>query len=167
MSTTSIKPRFARGLFQSQNGLDLQAVLPEEVFRRMISLERKRSERTQRPFVLLLIDTGCTQPTGNNGWILPEIVSALQTTMRETDVVGWHETNSVVGVLFTEITPANDLIFSTVLSRINTALRGKVAKEQFGEIKFSCHLFPEELGRIGPVSESTIWKPQSEQASAD
>ncbi len=32
-------------------------VLSENTFHRMISLERKRSERSQRPFVLLLVDT--------------------------------------------------------------------------------------------------------------
>ena len=76
-------------------------VLGEDVFRRMISLERKRSERTQRPFVLLLMDTGRTQPTEKNGRILLDILSALQAATRETDVMGWHKTNAAVGVMFT------------------------------------------------------------------
>jgi len=53
----------------------------------MISLERKRSERTQRPFVLLLMDTGRNLPTEKNGRILLEILSALQAATRETDVM--------------------------------------------------------------------------------
>ena len=44
----------------------------------MISLERKRSERTQRPFVLLLMDAGRTLPTEKNGRVLLDILSALQ-----------------------------------------------------------------------------------------
>ena len=61
MSPTSTKTRSANGVSQPQNGSDLKEVLTDDVFRRMISLERKRSERTQRPFVLLLMDTGRAQ----------------------------------------------------------------------------------------------------------
>jgi len=115
-----------------------------ENFRRMITLERKRSERTQRPFVLLLMDTGRNLLTQKNGRILLDILSALQAATRETDVMGWYESNSVVGVMFTEITPDNNLILSTILSRIGDALRGRLTTEQFSQLKFSFHLFPEE-----------------------
>src|ERR1019366_5691341 len=130
-STPSTKPRIANGVSQPQTGLDLKEVLNEEVFRRMISLERKRSERTQRPFVLLLMDMGRTQPTEKNGRILLDILSALQSATRETDIMGWYETNAAVGVMFTEITLENKLILSTILSRISEVLRGGLTSEEF------------------------------------
>lgn len=144
MSPTSAKLRSANGVSQPQNRLGSNEVLVEEVFRRMISLERKRSERTQRPFVLLLMDTGHTQPTEENGRILLDILSALETATRETDVMGWYEQNSAVGVMFTEITLENNLILSTILARISDVLRHRLTNEQFSQIKFSFHLFPEE-----------------------
>jgi lipopolysaccharide/colanic/teichoic acid biosynthesis glycosyltransferase len=110
----------------------------------MISMERKRSERTQRPFVLLLMDTGRPTPTEKNGRILLDILSALQAATRETDVMGWYEKNTAVGVMFTEITLENNLILSTILGRISDVLRGRLTSEQFSQIKFSFHLFPEE-----------------------
>ncbi|MGO9345586.1 MAG: sugar transferase [Terriglobales bacterium] len=154
MSSTSTKPRLANQLPQPQNGLEQKEILTEEVFRRMISLERKRSERTQRPFVLLLMDTGRTQPTAKNGRILLDILSALQSATRETDVMGWHETNSAVGVMFTEITLENNLILSTILARISDVLRGRLTSEQFSQIKFSFHLFPEEWDSSNPERQS-------------
>ena len=129
---------------QPQNLLDSREVLPEESFRRMISLERKRSERTQRPFVLLLMDTGRAKPTEKNGRILLDILSALENATRETDVMGWYETNTAVGVMFTEIMLENNLILSAILARISEVLRGRLTSEQFSQIKFSFHLFPEE-----------------------
>jgi lipopolysaccharide/colanic/teichoic acid biosynthesis glycosyltransferase len=120
----------------------------------MISLERKRSERTQRPLVLLLMDTGRPQPTEKNGRILLDILSALQAATRETDVMGWYETNSAVGVMFTEITMENNLILSTILSRISDVLRGRLTTEQFSQIKFSFHLFPEEWDANNPERQS-------------
>jgi lipopolysaccharide/colanic/teichoic acid biosynthesis glycosyltransferase len=153
VSTTS-NARPAKGLSQPHNGLELKDVLTAEVFRRMISLERKRSERTQRPFVLLLMDTGRTQPTEKNGRILVDILSALQSATRETDVMGWYEMNSAVGVMFTEITLENNLILSTILSRISDVLRGRLTGEQFSQIKFSFHLFPEEWDSSNPERQS-------------
>jgi lipopolysaccharide/colanic/teichoic acid biosynthesis glycosyltransferase len=154
VSTTSTKPRFTKSMSQPQNGLELKEVLTEEVFRRMISLERKRSERTQRPFVLLLMDTGRTQPTEKNGRILLDILFAMDSATRETDIMGWYETNSAVGVMFTEITLDNKLILSTILSRIEEVLRGRLTSEQFGEIKFSFHFFPEEWDPTNPERQS-------------
>jgi exopolysaccharide biosynthesis polyprenyl glycosylphosphotransferase len=154
MWATSTKPRSAKGVSQPQNGLDRSEILTEEAFRRVISLERKRSERTLRPFVLLLMDAGRTQPTEKNGRILLDILSALQTATRETDVMGWYETNSAVGVMFTEITLENNLILSTILARISELLRGRLTSEQFSQIKFSFHLFPVEWDSNNPEHQS-------------
>lgn len=125
-------------------------VLDQDVFQRMISLERKRSERTQRPFVLLLMDTGRALPTQRNGRILLDILTALQAATRETDVMGWYEANSVVGVMFTEIALDNNQIFSTILARISDALRDRLTTDQFSQIKFSFHLFPEQWDPENP-----------------
>jgi len=159
VTPTTIKTRSATGISQAQDWLGSKEVVPkevlgEDVFRRMISLERKRSERTQRPFVLLLMDTGRPQPTEKNGRILLDILSALQTATRETDVMGWYETNAAVGVMFTEITLENNLILSTILGRISDVLRGRLTTEQFSQIKFSFHLFPEEWDANNPERQS-------------
>jgi len=126
----------------------------EDIFRRMISLERKRSERSQRPFVLLLMETGRNLSTQKNERILLDILSSLQAATRETDVMGWYESNSVVGVMFTEITPDNNLILSTILTRISDVLRDRLTIEQFSQLKFSFHLFPEEWDPQNPERPS-------------
>ena len=51
---------------QAQPREDSAEVLSEETFHRLISLERKRSERSQRPFVLLLVETNAAESA--NGW---------------------------------------------------------------------------------------------------
>ena len=130
--------------FLPQNLLDSKEILPEEAFRRMIAVERKRSERSQRPFVLLLIDTGRNQPGDKQGRVLLDILSALQGATRETDVTGWYTTGSVVGVMFTEIVLDNNAVLSTILSRIGAVLREGLDTDQFSRIKFSFHVFPDD-----------------------
>jgi lipopolysaccharide/colanic/teichoic acid biosynthesis glycosyltransferase len=154
MASTSTRRLPSDGVSQPQNSTASSEILTEDVFLRMISLERKRSERTQRPFVLLLMETGRNLPTQKNGRILLDILSALQAATRETDVMGWYRSDSVVGVMFTEITLDHNLIFSTILSRISDALRNKLTTEQFSQIKFSFHLFPEQWDPQNPERPS-------------
>lgn len=129
-------------------------VLSEEAFQRLISRERKRSERSQRPFVLLLIDTGRSLPGEKNGRVLLDILTALRGATRETDVTGWYKKNSMVGVMFTEIMLDNNLVLSTILSRIGSVLREQLDSDQFSRIKFSFHVFPDTWDSNDPERPS-------------
>jgi len=125
--------------------LENRTVLDESSFQRMISLERKRSERSRKPFLLALIDTGTCLPASKNGRVLNNIVSALSLATRETDVTCWYKSNSVVGVMFTEIVAGDKYsIVSTMLTRVSSSLQVKLSSEQFSQISISFHLFPED-----------------------
>ena len=54
-----------------------RGVLDAKAFRRMITLERKRSERSRKPFILLLLDMGEHLPSDKNGKTLAKILAAL------------------------------------------------------------------------------------------
>ena len=154
MATPSVKPQTVDRKSQPQNLLDSQEILSEEAFRRMISLERKRSERSQRPFVLLLIDTGRSQPGDKQGPVLLDVLSALQGATRETDVTGWYTANSVVGVMFTEIVLDNNAVLSEIVSRIGALLRDRLDTDQFSRIKFSFYVFPDDWDSQDPERPS-------------
>lgn len=144
MASSSTNQRSIDRKSHLQNEVDSKLILPEEAFRRMISVERKRSERSQRPFVLLLIDTGRSQAGDKQGRVLLDMLSALQGATRETDVTGWYTMNSVVGVMFTEIVLDNNAVLSTILSRVGDLLRQRLDTDQFSRIKFSFHVFPDD-----------------------
>jgi lipopolysaccharide/colanic/teichoic acid biosynthesis glycosyltransferase len=156
VASTSENPQSVDRKSQPQNLLDSQEILSEEAFRRMLSLERKRSERSERPFVLLLIETGRNQPGDKQGRDLLDVLSALQGATRETDVTGWYTTNSVVGIMFTEIILENNAVLSTILSRIGAALRDRLDTDQFSRIKFSFHVFPDDWDAQDPDRPSNL-----------
>ncbi|MGA7573635.1 MAG: sugar transferase [Terriglobales bacterium] len=131
-------------LSRSQGPSGPGEVLSEETFHRIIARERKRSERSQRPFVLLLIDTGRTQPGDRQGRLLLDTLSALRGATRETDVTGWYRSGAVVGVMFTEIALESNAVLSTILSRIGSILRDQLDSDEFSRIKFSFHVFPDD-----------------------
>ncbi len=78
-------------------------LLSEESFHGVISLERKRTERSQRPFLLVLLDVEGILTRDKHGRKLGDVLSTLSLSIRETDVNGWYKKNSVIGILFTEI----------------------------------------------------------------
>jgi hypothetical protein len=131
----------------------------------MLALEQKRSERTQRPFALLLVDTQNLTPKENGPRLLLDVLAALQLDTRETDLIGWYETNVSAGVMFTEIMLDNRPILNAILSRMNASLRRQLTEEQFDRVKFSCQLFPEELGRIDFISQGSTGLPLKFAAS--
>jgi exopolysaccharide biosynthesis polyprenyl glycosylphosphotransferase len=125
--------------------VDNRSLLNEESFQKMVSLERKRSERSRKPFLLMLVDTGTCLPSGKNEKVLGKILSALSLTSRETDVTGWYKTNYVVGVIFIEIiTEDKHSVVSTMLARVSGTLSENLSSEQLSQISISFHLFPED-----------------------
>lgn len=53
------------------------AMLADEHFRRVLTLERQRSERSRKPFLLMLLDTGDSVPSDKNRKLLEKILAAL------------------------------------------------------------------------------------------
>jgi lipopolysaccharide/colanic/teichoic acid biosynthesis glycosyltransferase len=121
-----------------------RVVLGEGSFQRTLSLERKRTERSRKPFLLMLVNCGDVRPPEDNRMALGRLISALSISTRATDVVGWYKDYCVIGVLYTEITcDDQDSIVRTIMSRVNETLRRTLSMEQLNQIGMSFHLFPE------------------------
>ncbi len=132
-----------------------RGVLNEGVFHRMISLERKRTERSRKPFLLMLLDVGNRLQSEQNERTLGKILSALSLSTRETDVTGWYKEKSVVGVMFTEFAVDDrNAIPGIMMTRVSETLRNKVSPQEFSQISISFHLFPEEWNHDIPQRPS-------------
>jgi len=115
----------------------------------MIILERKRSERSRKRFMLLLLDMG-DRPSEKNGKILGKILSVLSVSTRDTDVTGWYANECVVGVMFTEIgIDDSSAVPGTLLARVTETLRSNLTFEQFNGVSISFHVFPEDWDHEG------------------
>jgi len=120
-------------------------ILHEEAFKRMISVERKRTERSRKPFLLMLLETGGHHTSEKNGNVLANILSALLASSRETDVIGWYKNQSTAGVMFTELEiDDKNSILSTMLTRVSKSLQNILTFEQFNQISISFHFFPDK-----------------------
>jgi lipopolysaccharide/colanic/teichoic acid biosynthesis glycosyltransferase len=136
--------RTADPLFDSIR-TEVRVILNEESFKRMIAIERKRTERSREPFLLMLVEAGRSHGTEKSSKALDKIVSAMLSSTRETDVVGWYKGQTTVGVMFTGLTVKDkSAVLSTILNRVSAALRDELPSDQFSQISLSFHFFPDE-----------------------
>src|SRR6266567_6510283 len=80
-----------------------EEVLLEESFRSMLTLERRRAERSRKPFVLMLLDASAFVEQKIADRFMTRVCSVLLKSTRETDLIGWYEKGVVLGVIFTEV----------------------------------------------------------------
>lgn len=140
------------------------ALLPEEHFRRVLSFEQKRAERSERRFVLMQVHLGIVRQAAK-AEMAQGIAEALAAATRETDLSGWYHQDSVVGVLCTEIGAADlNSTLNTLQSKVSSALHSKLPAETTKGITISFQIFPQDVelkNRVAPaaVSASTDLQP--------
>jgi len=134
-----------------------RSILNEEAFRRMLSLETKRAQRSRKPFLLSLFEMESPLAFEKTRDTLGKILSVLDSNTRDTDVTGWFRDESVLGVMFTEIA-VDDRIstLATITARMSGTLRGHLTPQQFTQLGISVHVFPEEqvIERILPSASA-------------
>jgi lipopolysaccharide/colanic/teichoic acid biosynthesis glycosyltransferase len=142
-------------------------VLDEESFRRVIAIERKRTERSKAPFVLMLLEV-TNQSADKAVPALESVMSVLLATSRDTDLVGWYKTKNTIGALFTGLVAGDkSSILMTILSRATNTLRNELSFEQFNLINISLHYYPDDWDEKGPgrPSNPALYPDLSNQAS--
>jgi lipopolysaccharide/colanic/teichoic acid biosynthesis glycosyltransferase len=120
-----------------------RAALTEEAFHQVISLERKRSERSRKSFVLMLADLCETSLAENCEEVLISAINLLARSTRGTDIAGWYKNGASLGVLFTE-TGSVDGGLASLNRRITDVLRSNLPVAQFSRLEISFHVFPED-----------------------
>ena len=132
-------------------------ILGEKGFKRAIALERKRSERSKEPFLLMLVDVGDDPESDDSQRVMESMVSVLVGCSRDTDVLGWYRDRNTVGVMFTALMPANkELILTTILNRISAMLRDELTFEQYNQVNLSFHFFPDDWDNSSPKGPTNV-----------
>ncbi len=120
-------------------------ILPESVFLGMLGLERKRAERGNKKFLLLLLDAEDATSVEGRAEILSGIIKATDAVRRDTDPAGWYKSDSILGIIFTELGALDDTAtINRLLHRIREALPGHVSKGDLQYVHITAHIFSDE-----------------------
>ena len=136
-------------LFSSPSGERI--AIYEDAFRQMVVLDRKRTERSGMPFLLMLLTVGNQEDPGKARAALGGTLSALLKSTRQTDVIGWYKNHKTIGVVFTGFSmDERNTILSTILAKVSNTLRDHLPLAQFNRLSVSFHFFPDDWDHDAP-----------------
>jgi lipopolysaccharide/colanic/teichoic acid biosynthesis glycosyltransferase len=126
-------------------------ILKEEAFHAMLTRERRRAERSRKPFLLMLVDSHAVHKNESGATFLERLTSVVSDATRETDIIGWYEAGVILAVIFTEInlegkSPITEVLHSKVVSALHDNLDQRLASN----LVVSVHLFPESWDKDRP-----------------
>lgn len=122
----------------------IQGFYNEEYFNRMLSLERKRTQRSRKPFLMMLLDISKLVNPHPNLVVINSIGRVLDAGIRETDVRGWYRKGRVIGVLFTELESACVAVREKIFAKLLLSLAAEIDRQDLEKIDVTFHAFPED-----------------------
>lgn len=134
----------------SRIGLPIEGheLLPEPMFLRALSLERRRAERSKKRFILMVVSSA-PGAQNDDGAILARSVDAILAAIRDTDVAGWYRDQAALGVIFTEMgSGESKAIVGALRAKVTAALGANLDAAELASVHITLHSFPEDLGNV-------------------
>ena len=120
-------------------------VIHADVFKEVVIRERKRADRSNRPFALLLVSPlGREEGRTFSQW--HPAIEAVTAAKRETDLLGWFEQHSAVGVVLTEIETLDPSVAREIAGRVRRELGKRLGTETASDFSIRLHVHPEPAG---------------------
>ena len=112
-------------------------------FHHLLRVERMRTERSKKPFLLLLLDISRLIETSQDIKVVDKVKEALKPSLREIDMRGWYNNNRIIGVLLTEIEHIDEAFIDTIIHKIYNRFLERLNPSWIKRINISYHVFPE------------------------
>ena len=117
-------------------------VINADVFKEVVIRERKRADRANRPFVLLLISARSREESRSlSEW--RAAIEAVTAAKRDTDLLGWFEQHSAVGVVLTEIETFDPPVAREIAGRVRRELAKQLGAETASDFSIQLHVHPD------------------------
>ena len=161
MANTNLKVTAVREQTQSETGRKVLArighvppgredVLAEATFHALLTHERRRAERSRKPFVLMLLELHAMHAKSVGAAFSERVKSAIAGATRETDLIGWYEEGRILAVIFAELNGEENLPVDELLrSKIETVLANSLGTKAAARIVITTHVFPESWNQNG------------------
>ena len=113
----------------------------EQYFNDMLSLERKRAERSKKCFLLMLLKIEKLFDYMDSKTAIKSMEKVLFSETRETDLKGWYRKGSTLGIIYTEV---NGIDGDFLKQKICDGLCSTFDPEIVKTIDIDLYMFPED-----------------------
>jgi hypothetical protein len=120
-------------------------------FHHMLRIEKKRAERSQKPFLLMLFDISELDTKQRNGYTHEGVKNILISCSREIDIRGWYKHNKIMGTIYTEMASVDEASIETIMHKVHKKIGDILDAELVNKIKISIQ--PIAPGHVLPLPE--------------
>ncbi|HPL96943.1 MAG TPA: hypothetical protein PKY71_05305 [Smithellaceae bacterium] len=111
-------------------------------FHHLLHVEKTRSERAQKPLILMIIDISSLMKEQHAHDLQKQIKSVLETSLTDSDIRGWYNYNEKIGIIFSGVTSADSRQIGTILKKINDNLSKRMDDGLSNQINIFFHIYP-------------------------
>jgi len=134
-----------------------EEVIGEATFHALLTHERRRAERSRKPFVLMLLEMHSSQAKSVGAASCERVRAVISGATRETDLIGWYEEGRILAVIFAELNfEENAPVAELLRSKIEGALRDSIGPKATSRIVITTHVFPESWNQKGSDHSADI-----------
>jgi len=127
-------------------------VISEELFKVVLKSERKRADRRNQPFILLVV-TVDGRPSPGSSFIWKPVIETLGALIRETDIMGWLGWRAAIGIILTEVRTLDAAARREFEARVSRELVTKLDAETAGKFSVRLHVHSEHK----ESGEDALW----------
>lgn len=132
-------------------------------FERLLYIETRRSERSNRPLCLVLVAGAKIDDVVVRTRAFRKISQPLRSSVRETDIVGWYQHNSTLGIVFPDLSPVTTLVVEGLRSKVMGAIATLLSPELAAHIDVSAYVYPATHNPADATNKSSFYLDVSPQ----
>ena len=138
-----------------ETGTDL--IISEDIFQRLLVLDRKKTERSDRPFILIFLDVGALlrEKSRPREILLDNLAAALGSSTREIDVKGWYRQDTIIGIICTDVGKGGS---APVVTKIKNKLNVYFDQREVKNIKMYVIPYPDHENQFNDNSPARLIK---------
>lgn len=148
-----------------------QRVLSDELFKGALIRERKRADRTNQPLALLrIVMKQCPGAGAVAAW--EQTIQAVSAAKRETDLLGWLEPGTELGVILSDVQTSDATLARAVDARVRQELARRFDASAIGGFSIDLLVYPdpkslehEALGPVEPLLQKIQSRPERTSVS--
>jgi exopolysaccharide biosynthesis polyprenyl glycosylphosphotransferase len=134
-------------------------VVSADLFKLMLLRERRRAERSNRGFTLLLVEV----EGGDSPAIWRRVFSAIAAVKRETDIAGWFEPGRLAGAILPETVAPHDEIRRVVAQRVRAELAKSLDPESLVRVNIEVCVHSAATGATASEAAAALRAARREQ----
>lgn len=125
-------------------------------FENLLYIETRRSERSNRPLCLVLVAGIKIDDEIVRTRAFRKLFQPLRSSIRETDILGWYQQNSTLGIVFPDLTTVTTVVVEGLRRKVVGAIATLLTPELAGRIDVSLYVYPTNRDIASGSDKSTF-----------